>query len=635
MTSYQPFLISEFKTGLYDYLQPWIRPADAFEPLINAYVYRGAVSKRAGYTQFGSDIPDGNPVMGIMKWTNGTTGAAQLVVATTENFYYYDSGTDTFTIATYDASFTGFTGNISNFVNWTNWQPYSGAASLLYMANNKDPITTYNGTTVAQTAIYVDSTQTITTALDVKVYKQRLLAIRPTLSSDGAQNQSIYWCSVQNPSAWRVDIAGEGGFLDAPTSDVIESAEFIRDSLVVNFSNSTWLFRYTGSDINPFRWDKLNDSKSTNAPYASISYDERATSIGKTGLTACDGVNVQRYDIPIISYYENEFSMEYYQQTFAQRYDNLSQTWILYVSQDNKFPIVKSVAPGADKALIYNFVENTWATYTFPIPLTCLGTYKLISGETWSSLTQAWEDTDIPWQSYDQKESIILLAGDTTGHIYHMDDTTAVTDNGTTIIPDIVTTRWNPIMQMGQKTQFGYIDIYYYVASINPENPVSVTLNFYANNSNNVTLSKQMTLDGQSEYTTKIIATGNGTGSYSGSLSTRVEPKTFYCDVTSSAGEESFTDTGAGILVGSLGDTGTINYDTGAWTITFATATVATGEEFYAEYNFYANDAYAFKRIYLNVIGQFIKMEIDPNKNSFMQFAGFILWAKPAGRLTQ
>ena len=38
------------QTGLYDYLQPWIRPQDAFEPLVNAYIYRGVLQKRNGST---------------------------------------------------------------------------------------------------------------------------------------------------------------------------------------------------------------------------------------------------------------------------------------------------------------------------------------------------------------------------------------------------------------------------------------------------------------------------------------------------------------------------------------------------------------------------------------------------------
>lgn len=544
----QPFLISEFKTGITNYLEPWIRPNDAFEPLVNAYTYRGVVTKRAGYTPFGAALPDGNPVMGIMQYINQVTGAISLIVASTVNLYFYNvSGNDYVLVASHPT----FTGNITNFFNFTNWQASDGANSYLWMVNNKDPVTNVTTQTgpppfvANQPTITIDGMgTTITTALDVAVYKQRLLLILPTLSSGGAQNQSIYWSAIADPTTWRVDIAGQGGFLAAPTGDIIQSAEFIRDVLVVFFSKSTWIFRYTGDTTAPFRWDKISDTKSINSPYGSVAYDERVTAIGNTGFIATDGVNVQRYDTSIIDYYETNFSEQYFSQAFAQRYDNLNQSWTLYVSNENPFPVV-GPAPGSDSALIYNFLENSWATYTFSDPLTCLGIFYNPTGDTWASTAQSWESTQEAWNAYtNQKQAPILLAGDTTGNVYFMDDDSSTTDNGDPINVDIVSTRWNPILNIGQKVQFPYIDIYYRIVSTDPNNPISVTLNFYADNSENIALSRTLTLDGP------------------------------------------------------------------------------VGSEV------------AFKRIYMNLVGEFVQMEIDPDDNANMEFLGFILWARPAGRMT-
>lgn len=724
-TPLQPFLISEFKTGINTYLEPWIRPQDAFEPLVNAYVYRGTVNKRAGYSQYGNTLSTeklvitgismaasavvtavnnftvadygvttvtfsavvgmveingltgtvqsstssqftvninssaftayasggvatytllaGRPVMGIMRYIDETTGAISLVVATTTNLYLYDPGTGNYNSIVLPVNFTG---NITNFFNWTNWQASPGATSYLYMTNNKDNVTRFDGTGASALVPVIDGTgQTITKALDVVVYKQRLLLIRPTLSTDGTQNQSIYWSAVQNDALWRVDIAGEGGNLDAPTGDIIMATKFIRDVLVVFFTNSTWIFRYTGNDSAPFRWDKVNNSKSTNAPYGAVSYDERSTSIGNTGLIACDGVNVQRYDVPIIDYYETNFSQQYYAQSFSQRYDNLNQSWTLYVSNDRdptNFPLVGNIAPGSDSALVYNFLENTWATYTWSRPLTCLGLFYNQSGTTWADLTVAvkneWQNTDFPWNSYSsQKGAPILLAGDTTGHVYHMDDSDSVTDNGTSIVPDIVTTRWNPLLSLGQKVQFSYIDIYYLVSSVDPNDPIAVTLNFYVDNSNNVAASRTLTLDGPSDAVTQTIGTGNGGSTYSSTITLLggyILPYSFEVTVTTSDGVEDFDDNGSGVLIGSLGDTGTINYNTGAWTLALTGRTIPTGNGIVATYQFNNPSSAAFKRIYLNLIGEFFQMEIDPSVDSYLQFNGFIIWARPAGRMT-
>ena len=553
---YTAFPIKEFKSGTDTYLQPWIRPQDAFSPLVNAYCNRGTINKRAGYSQFGNQVADMNPITGIMRYIDEATDVTSLLVATTVNLYLYNPGSNVFG-ATLNGGFP-FTGTISNFFNYTNWAASDEADSILYMANNKDPITLWDGSTATQPDffIFADDSNKITTALDVKVYNNRLLAILPTYATGGSQNQTIAWSAVLDPTNFVNNIAGNGGFLIAPTSDVIQSAEFIRNDLIVFFSNSTWLFRFTGNAFEPFRWQQLNGSKNINAPYGSVNYDQRATAIGNTGLLACDGVNVQRYDIPIIDYYESNFDQQYYPQSFSQRYDNLNQSWTLYVSSSSNrtdFPLVGGVAPGSDMALIYNFVENTWATYSWSIPLTCLGLFNKPGSQTWESLSVSpeneWENMKQPWNFYAaQKDAIVLLAGDTTGNVWMMDDESMVTDNGTSIVPDIVSTRWNPIIDLGQKTQFGHIDIYYQIVSEDSSNPIQVDLNFYIDNADYGTaapaVTKTLTLDGPE------------------------------------------------------------------------------------------NADYSFKRIYINLIGEFIQMEIDPSVDSFMQFVGFILWARPAGRLT-
>lgn len=45
---YKPFLISEFSSGLFTYLQPWITPRDSFTKTRNVYVNRGCLFSREG-----------------------------------------------------------------------------------------------------------------------------------------------------------------------------------------------------------------------------------------------------------------------------------------------------------------------------------------------------------------------------------------------------------------------------------------------------------------------------------------------------------------------------------------------------------------------------------------------------------
>jgi len=712
---FQPFLISEFKTGLFEYLEPWIRPQDAFQPLQDAFVYRGSIQKRSGYSVFGNmayqdviatgnggktysgtlqthpiiigsfaptdgtesftDNGDGtltgsaggsgtinyssgawtlsfnanvssgvlitasyNPmitraIMGLKTWVNEMTGTTTLIALDTRRASAYDIGSQSFvpidgmsqiiwvgdgsttmiTLSTgwvgvapyvdclspYSISITDgtstitddgagnlsssgnfdsggtvdyatgvivlnfvstttatitltatlygdyFTGTTANFFNATNW------LGELYLTNNSDPITVYDGTTFPGTlsrpafpitqANQIAYINNIGTCLDLDVYKNRLLVQSPTIINDSAGNgffpQSIRWSAILNPTNLVADVTGNGGELSAPTSDLLQASEFLRDQLIVFFTNTTWTFRFTGSDFAPFRFDKINASKSTNAPYGTIDYDERVTSMGSKGLIACDGVNVQRYDVSIIDEFLN-IDQQYFFQCFGLRFDNLNQSWMLYPSQNSTL---------SNSVLVYNFAENTWGIYN--IAMSCLGLYNITSDITWAdfaadadpgSTYPTWGSAQIPWDSYLLQDlAPTLLGGGFDDTIYQMNSGT--TDNGNAISASVTTTRWNPFVGIGQKVQFGYIDFYYLVESgATPE----IMLTFFTDSNSTPIATRMLTLDGP------------------------------------------------------------------------------------------ANANYDWKRIYINNIGEFLQMNMACSSPTNFKILGMILWARPAGRFT-
>lgn len=97
-------------------------------------------------------------------------------------------------------------------------------------------------------------------------------------------------------------------------------------------------------------------------------------------------------------------------------------------------------------------------------------------------------------------------------------------------------------------------------------------------------------LSDYTQVTNETIATATGaTTTYAGTLAQRTGARTvMYVSVTDTV--ETFTDDRNGVLVGSLGGTGTINYATGAVSVTFATAP-ANGQAITA--NYYWEDATA------------------------------------------
>ena len=712
--SMQPFLISESKTGLFNYLEPWISPLDAFSQLINAYVYRAKIFKRNGYTFFGRmsyqdtiavgnggktysgtlithpivagsftptdgietftdnglgvltgsltgsgtinyttgawtltffnnvsagpppvailgiyspNVTPAKPIMGLKLWSDETNGQKTMVSFDTRRMSYFDTtsqmykpvasvsqviwvgdnsttmitlntgwtavspytnvlapfsisitdGTDTiidngsgglstagnfaaggtvsystgvivlnFTAATLTATLTGgyFSGDGTNFFNAINW------LGNLFITNNVDPITLYNGSTLSRPyfsitqANQIAGINNIQTCLDVDVYKNRLLVQRPTVINAGGQNgiggQSIRYSALQNPTNLVADVTGNGGELSAPTDDFMQSSEFLRDQLVVFFQNSAWTFRFTGSAFDPFRWDKINSTKSTNAPYGTIPYDERITAMGAQGLIACDGVNVQRYDVSVIDLFL-DINQNHFPQCYGARFDTLNQSWMLYPSTENN-------SSTSDSAIIYNFLENTWSTYS--IAMSCLGIGFITVDAIWNDFAVGqplgntypnWNAAEIPWNNFVLQDlAPQLLGGGLDGIIYQMNE--GNTDNGSSISCSITTSKWNPFSGSGQKVQFGWIDFYYTIDPLSP--PATLTLNFFTDNSSIVVATRTLTLDGAS------------------------------------------------------------------------------------------NSGFAWKRIYINNIGEFLQMNISSSDEATFEILGMILWAKPSGRMT-
>lgn len=419
-----------------------------------------------------------------------------------------------------------FTGNNTNFFNAQNWTYNDVEGSFLFFTNNVDPITLFNGTELSRpifntTLASVEDFQltnqsTIVTCLDIKVYKNRLCLIRCTIYNDAGpnfvENQTVRF-SIQQQTVFvksiifsafnfAADVPGNGGFTVCPTGDILQASQLIRDVLIIFATNSTWLFRFTASINEPYRFDQVNSTRSTSAPYGTIPFDNQATSMGIKGLIYCDGVNVDRYDIAIIDQFE-DINQSGFGQCFGQKYDTLNQAWMLYPSESN-------ILHTGDSALIWNYLENTWAIFqpnlgnliTIPTninALSCLGLGLNVEDITWADFAVGsgsevegldWAEANFPWTGYlTQTLSSVLLGGDQNGVVYQMN--VGVEDNGRPVKTSIITKRFNPFVQDGMKARFGYIDVYY---EIDPN--ITLTYNFYLNNSEDVAASRTITLDG-------------------------------------------------------------------------------------------------------------------------------------------
>jgi hypothetical protein len=358
-----------------------------------------------------------------------------------------------------------FTGDYTNFFSVANYQ------FKAFITNNIDAIRYYDGSCLKFLNTNLtnrpgDFNYDISKALHVAINRERLLLVAPTVFQIPQPN-SIYWSVAFNPLDFTT--ANNAGHLDAPTSESIRLFFFINSDMIVRFSNSERVFRYTGDAFSPFRWDTTNNIWRCDARYSAINYDSYGTSVGKPAIVASDGVNVQRADEiipdftlnnrallegPIISIDQTSIG-----QCYGERFDDFKEGWLCFKQFDsNQSPIPQR----SDNVLAFNYIDKTYAVFTFPF--NCLGFGTVTSVDVWGNNFDLWGDAGYSWGSFwESKDALVDLAGDRNGVVYTLGNTnTRTLPDGTRapVLFDVISKNFNPFIEAGELCRFGFLDIF-------------------------------------------------------------------------------------------------------------------------------------------------------------------------------
>lgn len=404
---------------------------------------------------------------------NGVGGLVGTGVTSGSINYVTGDYTITFTVnvpnGNYYDSITGlygnlFTGSISDFFSLTNYQ-YKA-----FFCNNVDHIFYYDGTSihylntnlstkVISSSGGVPSNLDITRCLHVFTNRERLLLISPVVNGVNAVS-TIYWSTAGNPL-----IFTNNELLQAPTSESIRAIGFINSDLVVRFNNSERIFRYTGDAFSPFRWDSTNNIWACDAPYSSINYDSWFSSVGRPAIVGSDGVNIKRADEIIPDFtdstrlaqqtpvpFMNQTSIK---QCYGERFDDLKEGWLCY----NSAPVAQTVVTASDNVLAFNYLDSTYAIYSFPF--SCLGFGRIVNVPTWSTIFTKWQDMGDTWDSYQlTSNALIDLAGDQFDKVYKLNSGNTLGDGTSPVLMSVITKNFNPFIEQGQLCRLGYVDIF-------------------------------------------------------------------------------------------------------------------------------------------------------------------------------
>lgn len=386
----------------------------------------------------------GLPVMGLTVREQEAINDEQLIAFDTRYTYLFDVPTNEFvfqnTFANNPANIFIWTGTDSDFFWTTNYRSAFWATNNVagfHLAETASPIvegdgirwygpiagaapTTgwrnfnpgLNGTTTPPVA----ATNFLLGGLIILPYKDRLLvlntieganlgaAVRYAQRARWSQNGTPFYGSFPDngsaqATAWSDVEIGRGGYIDAPTSEVIVSAEFVKDTLIVYFERSTWQLVYTSNETLPFVWQKINTELGCESTFSKVPFDRGVYAVGNYGIISCDSVNVVRIDQKIP---DEVFQMQNKNDGIKRIYgirDYNAQLvyWTFPILNDEDRNAVSYNLTYPNQLLVYNYLDGSWAE--FDDCFTCFGYWQRFSDITWAQLNRSWESSNFSWNS--------------------------------------------------------------------------------------------------------------------------------------------------------------------------------------------------------------------------------------------
>jgi hypothetical protein len=351
---------------------------------------------------------------------------AQVTVINTPNSVF------TVRAVTYPPGVNSFTdGSVSTGLVMDSFQAVTGHDGIRYYGLLS------NGTGWANYNPPIDPNNVLAGALLIFPYRGYLVFLNTTEGNDAATfnyGNRARWTQVGTPYysapqpvfpdifgidflTARDDLFGRGGAVDAPTSEVIVGAEFIRDILVVYFENSTWRLRFVNNSQNPFVWERVNVEFGSDCTFSTIAFDKGLMAIGNRGIVISDGNDTSRFDEKIpddifqIRQNNNGLQRVYGIRTF--------RTKLNYWT----FPsILNPLGIYPDYVLVFNYDTKNWSY--FDDTFTCFGYYYSSSvGPRWQDLTKTWSNyNNLNAQSAQEAQGYeTILAGNQQGFVFKLE----------------------------------------------------------------------------------------------------------------------------------------------------------------------------------------------------------------------
>lgn len=209
--------------------------------------------------------------------------------------------------------------------------------------------------------------------------------------------------------AWRSDVFGKGGFIDAPTNELIVGATFLNNTLIVFFEQTTWQLRYVGEYGLPFIWERIASDLGSESTFSTVLFNQHILAIGDKAIISADSTAVTRIDLDIpdqiFDFQNGNFGVKRVQG--IRDYQKELVYWCYADASTQAAPGVGLTFP--NKVLVYNYRNNTWAIFRDSI--TAFGTVQITSNITWDSEVVYWDSEIVTWDDFDTQSRFPLIVG--------------------------------------------------------------------------------------------------------------------------------------------------------------------------------------------------------------------------------
>jgi len=513
-------------------------------------------------------------VMGLDTYEQTTINRENLIAFDEDYSYLYNAGTGFFddltdavpavqiwsgTNSNFFWTCNYYQDNVNNYLFWAT----NNVANSVVGAQTRDGIQIFNGTFwYAQTPQIDAAANELRGCLILLPYKNRMLAFN-TLEGAAApaattrhpnrvrwsQNGVPYTTTLggADATAWLQDTIGKGGFIDAPTREAIVSVSYIKDILIVFFERSTWQLRYTGNELLPFVWEQINAEFGSEGTFSSVQFDKGVLTVGDKGIYAANSNNVDRIDskVPDLVFNIHNDNDGPIRVHGIRDYYNKLVYWC-YPSD-----AVNGIFP--EKVMCLNYDEGSFSV--FNDTFTCFGYWQDVSDYTWATLPyDTWSSWTPTWgtpigQSYFPS----IVAGNQKGWVLKLNqgiENSPYADlNTTQPLPDTITNTAPPIVQItNHNLNTGQFIKMYYTRGF--EEVVT-------NEAIGIAVAGSTSFSG-------VLA---NIGVFPASAPTGAGPHYISIEI----GALQYTDLGNGTLLEAVGGvlTGTINYETGNFSVNF------------------------------------------------------------------